>query len=432
MIESAPRRGKRRRNVSAWIAISLALAMAMVPPVHAKDATSTATGTKAAPADAAALARTACHAIASRVDAMPGSAPVLLRSYDDPRGQGAPTQPALRSAAFTYDNALAVMALLACGRQPQAERIGEALRLAAMNDTRLRDTYRAGVIAGDRPLPNGWWEGKPRRWVHAAQVYAGAYQDGTSCGNVAWTALALLALHQATGEMRWREAALHLADWVVANASDTRGAGGFNGGVEAYLLVPKKASWKSTEHNIDLAALFDWLARLDAPGDWSTQARHARDFVAAQWDAASGHFWMGTIADGVTPLRTPSALDVQLWAQLLPNAPQAWRRALHWVEHANAVQGGFDFTDARDGLWTEGTGQAALVYRWLGREPKTKPLFASIAQQASPGGFLYAAREPRITAIYSYYYHQPHLAATAWAILAALDRNPYVSAGQRR
>ena len=375
----------------------------------------------------AAIARTTCQAIASRVDALPGKAPLLLRSYDNRRGSGMPALAPLRSAAFTYDNALAVIALLACRRQPQAERIGEALRLAAMHDTRLRDAYRAGVVSGDQPLPNGWWDAQQRRWVDAARQYSGAYQDGTSSGNVAWTALALLALYRATGQARWRDAAVHLARWVVAHTTDTRGAGGFAGGIESFLLAPRKAMWKSTEHNIDLAALFGWLARIDARGgDWRAQAARARDFVAAQWDAASGHFWMGTTADGATPLRSPSALDVQLWAQLLPGAPKPWRRALAWIERTNAVPGGFAFTGARDGVWTEGTAQAALVYRWIGDAARAAPLFDSIAQQASTGGLLYATPKPRIRATYFYYYHQPCLAATAWAALAALKRNPYV------
>jgi hypothetical protein len=99
------------------------------------------------------------------------------------------------------------------------------------------------------------------------------------------------------------------------------------------------------------------------------------------------------------------------------------------VERANAVQGGFDFTDARDGLWTEGTAQAALAYRRLCRKSQANKLLVSIARQASPGGFLYATPQARITAAYSYYCHQPHLAATAWAVLAALDRSPYLPAG---
>ncbi|HEX8778033.1 MAG TPA: hypothetical protein VF738_07920, partial [Rhodanobacter sp.] len=308
-------------------------------------AATTARVASAAPGIAA-LERAGCDAIAARVDALPGNAPLLLRSYDSGRGQGAPALPPLHSAAFTYDNALAVIALLACGRRPQAERIGEALRRAAMHDTRLRDAYRAGAVEGDMPRPNGWRDTQRKRWVDAARQYAGAYQDGSSCGNVAWTALALLALHDATGDTRWRDAAVHLAGWVVAHASDARGAAGFLGGVESYLRVPRKASWKSTEHNIDLAAMFAWLARISAPGGgWSAQARRARDFVAMQWDAASGHFWAGTEGDGATPLRSPSALDVQLWAQLLPDAPPTWRRALDWVERAHAVKGGYAFTD---------------------------------------------------------------------------------------
>jgi len=387
----------------------------------------TTAGTASATPGIAALQRAGCDAIAARVDALPGNAPLLLRSYDSRRGQGAPALPPLHSAAFTYDNALAVIALLACGRRPQAERIGEALRQAAMHDTRLRDAYRAGIVAGDKPLPNGWRDAQQKRWVDAARQYPGAYQDGTSSGNVAWTALALLALHDTTGETRWRDAAVHLAGWVVALASDAHGAAGFPGGVESYLRVPRKASWKSTEHNIDLAAMFAWLARISAPGgDWSAQAQRARDFVAMQWDAASGHFWTGTEGDGATPLRSPSALDVQLWAQLLPDAPPTWRRALDWVARTHAVKGGYAFTDARDGMWTEGTAQAALVWRRIGDPARADALLASVAQQAAPGGFLYATPVPRIAALYAWYYRRPCLAATAWAVIAASNRNPYL------
>lgn len=407
---------------------SLLLAVSAAVPVHASRATTASppTDTASITPRSAALARAGCNAIASRVDALPGNAPLLLRSYDSRRGQGAPALPPLHSAAFTYDNALAVIALLACGKRPQAERVGEALRLAAMNDTRLRDAYRAGAVGGNRPSPNGWWDMQRKRWVDAAHQYPAAYQDGSSCGNIAWAALALLALHDATGEERWRDAAVHLADWVVIHASDTRGAPGFRGGVESFLLVPREATWKSTEHNLDLAAMFEWLSRISTPGgDWNAQATRALDFVARQWDAASGHFWTGTESDEATPLRSPSALDVQLWAQLLPDAPRTWRRALAWVERTHAVDGGFSFTDVRDGMWTEGTAQAALVYRQAGDEAKADALFASIARQASPGGFLYATPGPRITALYADYYHRPCLAATAWAVIAASNRNPY-------
>ena len=381
--------------------------------------------------DAKSVATTSCYALASRVDAISGNAPVFLRSYDHERGTGESDEPALRTAAFTYDNALAVIALLACDKPGQAARVGEALRLAAIGDARLRNTYRAGAVEA-QPLPNGWWDRKAGRW------FEDAYQDGTATGNVAWAALALLAMHDATSEVRWRDAAVKLANWIVANTSDMRGAGGFSGGTEGFDAAPRKISWKSTEHNIDLVALFAWLDRTDAKGEWKRYEQQARGFVDAQWDETTAHFWIGTLTDGHTPNRGVSGLDVQLWAQLLPDANKRWQRALAWVERKHGVAGGFDFNDDRDGLWTEGTAQAALVYRRLGRGSEAEKLFATIEQQVSAGGFLYATREPRITTGLAIgtdsisadfqYYRRPHLGATAWAALAALDRNPFVPA----
>jgi hypothetical protein len=114
--------------------------------------------------DAKSVATTSCNALASRVDATSGNAPVFLRSYDHERGTGESDEPALRTAAFTYDNALAVIALLACDKPGQAARVGEALRLAAIGDARLRNTYRAGAVEA-QPLPNGWWDRKAGRRV---------------------------------------------------------------------------------------------------------------------------------------------------------------------------------------------------------------------------------------------------------------------------
>jgi len=388
-----------------------------------------AAGTVHAATNAESIAMKSCVALATRVEEFPGNTPIFLRSYDHERGGGASNEPALRTAAFTYDNALAAIALLACGKREQATRIGEALRLAAMSDSRLRNAYRAGPVENGKPLPNGWWDARENRWVEDA------YQDGTATGNVAWAALALLALHDASGDARWLRTGAKLAGWIAANALDDRGNGGFSGGVEGFDAASKKILWKSTEHNIDIAALFIWLDRVDAKGEWTQHAWQARSFVDAQWDEASAHFWIGTLADGSSPNRGISGLDVQLWAQLLPDADKRWPRALAWVEQKHSVADGFDFNDDRDGLWTEGTAQAALVYRRLGREADADKLFATIAQQASPDGFFYATREPRITTGLAvgdstsadfYYYRRPHLGATAWAALAALNRNPFV------
>jgi hypothetical protein len=381
------------------------------------------------------VALQACAALATRVDAYPGSGPVFLRSYDDVPSSDKASEPALRTAAFTYDNALAVIALIACADRAQALRVGEALRLAATAHTRLRNAYRAGAVS-DKVLPNGWWDAKQNRWIEDAS------QDGTATGNVAWAALAMLALDDATGDTRWREAAQGLATWVVDNTKDSRGAGGFSGGVYGFDDKPQKVLWKATEHNIDLLAVFERLAGNRVADDWAKLAVVARHFLLAQWDSASGHFVIGTLPDGVTPNRGTSALDVQLWALLLPNAPHEWQRALNYAEREHHVSGGFDFNADRDGLWLEGTAQAALVYRLLGREHDAQELFATIAAQFSAGGLLYATREARITtglAISNdstsadfYYYRRPHVGATAWAALAARSWNPFVVRESRK
>ncbi|MBP2312169.1 hypothetical protein [Azospirillum soli] len=386
------------------------------------------------PAAASNLAAKTCGTLAARVAEIPGSGPVFLRSYDNSFGQGPTSEPALGNAAFTYDNALAAIALVACGEKPAALRIGEALLDAATLDRagtkgRLRNTYRAGAQK-QRPIPPmGWWDVVENRWLEDP------YQVGTATGNVAWAALALLTLGEATGETRFRDGAAEQARWVVEHTRDPRGPGGFNGGLQGFDNAPQPLTWKSTEHNTDLVALFSWLERSGAPGDWAGPGKAARSFLDTLWAAGGGHFPTGTAPDGVTVNHATSGLDAQLWPLLLRDAPETWRQALAYAERAHGVDGGFDFNDDRDGLWVEGTAQAALTYRAVGRPADADRLLAEVAKEISPGGYVWATRQPRITTGLAigpdsktddfYYYRRPHLGATAWAALAALGWNPF-------
>lgn len=371
------------------------------------------------------VARRSCAALKSRVDAVPGGAPLFLRSYDGANGAGEPQAQALKTAAFVYDEALAVIALVGCDAVPEAVRVGEALRMAATTDTRLRNVYRAGTV-GDKVLRNGWWDAAQNRWVEDG------YQAGTATGNVAWVGLALLALHDATHEAKWLDAARSLGRWVAVNEADARGAGGFRGGVIGFDESPQSLEWKSTEHALDLVALFDWLAAVDRGGeDWKKHAAGARTFVDAQWDDRNGHFMIGTGVDGVQPNLQSSALDVQLWSQLVPLAQSRWMRALAYAEREHGVDCGFDFNADRDGIWLEGTAQAALAYRVRGNRAAAGRRLRCVAREFSPSGYVYATRESRITtglAADAYYFRLPHLGATAWAALASTGRNPFGSA----
>jgi hypothetical protein len=366
-----------------------------------------------------------CAALRARVEATPGEGPVFLASYD-----GVDDSPALRGAAFTYDNALAAIALVACGDVAHARRIGDALLAAATADRagaagRLRNAYRAGPVTGV-PQPHGWWDAQGGHWAEDPM------QVGTATGNVAWAGLALLTLDQATGERRYAAAAGQLARWAETQTWD-RQAGGFTGGVHGDGAGTLRLGWKSTEHNVDLAALFSWLGRGD--GRWQAPARAAFAFVAAQWQPADGHFLTGTLPDGRTPNRATSGLDAQAWPPLLPNAPAEWARALAYLRRAHGVGIGYDFNDDRDGIWWEGTAQVALTLAATGDGAAATPILAALAGQFSPGGLLWATSVPRLTTGLALapdssdadfvYYRRPHLGATAWAVLAARRWNPF-------
>lgn len=377
------------------------------------------------------MAARTCAAIAARVDAIPGNGAVFLQSYDPT--PGTPDERALIGAAFVYDNSLAAIALTACGKPHQAARIGAALLAAGTADRsgetgRIRNAYRAGVQS-ERPLPPmGWWDDKSNRWLEDP------YQVGSAVGNLAWTGLALLTLYDANRDPAYRDGAARIAAWIVGHTRDDRGPGGFTGGVQGYDAEAKPLTWKSTEHNTDVAAFLARLSRAGG-GDRTEPAMAARRFVAAMWDPAAGRFRIGTTPDGTTPAEHPSGLDAQLWPLLLADPPADWKRAFAYAERAHGVAGGFDFNDDRDGLWTEGTAQAALVARALGRADEADRLLAVVARQASPGGFLWATARPSITTGLAIgpesttddflYYRRPHLAPTAWAALAALGWNPF-------
>jgi len=370
------------------------------------------------------------------------SAAALIVSYDVPPDRQT-REPGLWNVAFVYDNALAAIAFVACGRLPEARRIADAL-VAAINgdrsyqDGRIRNAYRAGAIASGAPALPGWWDPQLQRRLEDAQ------HVGTTTGNAAWAALALLTVSAAINESQYRNAAATVMGWVAKFSCDDGATGapafGFPGGFHGPEPDQVPLTWKSTEHNIDAFAAFAWLAARepqapDRAAGWQRCARVARDFVAAMFDERIGRFRLGTGADGRTPVDSGSGLDAQLWPILvLGDDEPAWQRALAWAEQHHGVPGGFDFNDDRDGLWVEGTAQAALVYKVLGMTQRADELLLEIANDVAPSGLLYASRIPVLTTGLALgpqstspdfvYQRLPHLGATAWAALAAVGWNP--------
>lgn len=367
----------------------------------------------------------ACATLSRSLDAGPAG-PVFLPSYPSV-GSGP-----LLGAAFLYDNAVAAIALVACGEPKKAARIGDAILLALdhdryWHDGRLRNGYLAGPVGSAPVKLAGWWDDKQNMWVEDR------YQVGSDSGNMAWAILALLALDQASGDHRYRDGAVRIADWVM-QARSRIAPGGFTGGTFSHEPVPVIERWKSTEHNTDLAAAFSSLARITGDRKWRTPARAAQKFVRAMWSAKCNCFAVGTIEDGKT--RNPYlALDAQIWPLLaLPGGAAKYDAAFVTAQNRLRDGAGFAYSEAKEGLWTEGTAQVALYLTLSGRKSEADSFMAAVEAMRAADGSYYAASTHELPTGFMLetdptqprqYFHIPHLAAVSWAAIASRRYNPF-------
>ncbi|MCW8309100.1 hypothetical protein AruPA_18875 [Acidiphilium sp. PA] len=362
-------------------------------------------------------------AMCRQLDALPPGA-ALLASYPDLVANAAFARfaPANDQAAYTYDNALAGLALLAGGHALHAARIADAFVLAQAHDPnysdgRLRNAYRAGPVAIPVALP-GWWDGAANHWAEDP------YQVGSETGPIAWAILLWTALRDAgVNSDRYDEAAGKAADWIVVNC---RAARGFSGGVFGFPPQQDRLSWVSTEQNTDCAVAFGRLRRRGA-------AAHAAGFVRAMRDPARGLF-----DAGLTPAGGRNALiaaDANLWPYLagLGDAGVI-APVLATLGWPRAHPAGIGFSAASQGIWTEGTAFAALALRRAGEAVRAGRFLATVRAEAAPDGAMFTTPAEQLAtglrvgpgadaAIFNYY-RVPALAPAAWAALAMLGVNP--------
>ncbi len=353
--------------------------------------------------------------------------PLFLPSY--PTAAEGP----LHSVAFLYDDAVATIALVGCGEAGRARRIGDAILAAldhdrAWHDGRLRNAYAAGSVTQFPVKLGGWWSKAQNRWLEDG------YQVGSDSGNMAWAMLALLALDHATQDHRYRDGAARIGAWVTGR-SDDRGAGGFTGGFSDWEPNPAALTWKSTEHNTDLAAAFTLLFRATGDRIWEDRAGHAARFVTAMWDDGCGCFAVGVTETGAVN-NNILALDAEIWPLIaLPGlAPAHAARVAATIDARLKAGAGYSYSDAALGFWTEGTAQAALFQTLLGHGPAAAALTNAVAAQHVPGGGYFAIADATLATGFAnasdpttqrFYYRLPHLAATGWAALAEKGFNPF-------
>ncbi|MER6129815.1 Tat pathway signal sequence domain protein [Streptomyces sp. NPDC001795] len=406
--------------------------------------------------------------LAAAMDAHPGYGDIrLAQSYADQAG--------LFSTAFTYDNALVILAhLAACTQDGRARAValGDALLYAQAHDPvyddgRLRQAYNVG--------PYTFYDGsrQPDGFVRAdGTVNVGAQFGftGTAVGDMAWAGIALSALALRTEDRRFLAGAVRIGTWIERTGRTDEPLGGYKFGVNG---ADEKLPFTSTEHNTDLVCLFGRLARLTGDRVWLERRARAAAFVKKMWERAGEFFYTGT-NDGVTVNRSPVPEDTQTWTHLALGAP-AYTRSLDWAATQLAVLDtadrrnttvpagqsyeGVTFSSAgllanedvpiaasqpkpdRNGVWFEGTAHLALALRERnapGDEAHARRLIGSIerAQDLLGGGQtiggrtlaersgVVAASSPLDTGFGFGYYPYRHAGATAWYLLAAARSNP--------
>ncbi|GAA1975036.1 hypothetical protein GCM10009718_08880 [Isoptericola halotolerans] len=394
--------------------------------------------------------------------------PRLAQSYADQLG--------LFSTAFVYDVALMICASLAGGRVERAKVLADGLVFAqehdpAHDDGRLRQAYNAG--------PYTFYDGNPQ--PYGLELPDGTANIGwqfgflgTAVGDMAWPGIALLHTYEATGDRRYRDAAVRIGEWILDNAWSTRPLGGFSFGVDGgNAPIPNG----STEHNVDCVAFFRQLDALAGGRRWRTAERHARQFVDRMWDHRGGYFYTGT-NDGEEINTDPLPLDPATWGWLALRENR-YGRAVDWVASDLAARdvggrglsqlpdgvsiSGVTFSSASltttasyegvpahpDAVWLEGTAQlaCALTDRGRGRHDqgradrllvelrRTQELLGAdqtVGGRALPARSGVVAATSLVDTGFGFGYFQvQHTGATAWYLMAAAGANPLQVGGLR-
>ena len=356
---------------------------------------------------------------------------LLLQSYES---AGIETDEyIINNVAYTYDNAMSLMALCYAGKLDRAKQIADALVFVVHNDRdhndgRIRNAYSSGNPCS---FPN-WYSKDGTQFarmpgfydIEAREWYEDRYTQETSVGNAAWLVLGLMEAYRSIGDVVYFETAQIIGDFILTFQSET---GGFTGGYEDWNSTP--ITYKSTEHNIDLISAFALLANASEGTkklEYQAASDYAKAFVLSMYDSELACFYTGTTLDGVTISKSVLPLDPNTWAVLaMPDFPDR-ERVMEFVESNMRLGEGYDFNDDRDGIWFEGTAQCAVVYHILGNNERSDAILSYLLENMAADGSITSADRDMVSTGFEWFYgKRTHIGATAWVAFAELGRNPF-------
>ena len=366
--------------------------------------------------------------------------PRLLKSYESNQAEN-PNDLYIQNAAFSYDNALAAMAFISEDNQSDAERILDAFVYAVENDRFQPDRIRNAYSYGDIHALPGWQSGaRLPGWydLEKREYYEDQYQVGTNVGNTSFVAMALLHYFNQYGGEKYLNTATTIMDWVLKNCTDqtvgfTAGYDGWPEGDGSHYYV---YTYKSTEHNIDAYAVFNELYAITSDERYREAADSALQFIVSMYDPEKGYFYTGTGEDGITPSKENVVLDAQVWTLLSLGIDQydPFSKALDTALEMKTSEGGYPFhaENTNGGWWPEGTAFTALALREIGKSTDAlSALDALMNIQLESGAFPAATVSNLSTGFNLFtgepwtYSENPHIAPTAWFIMAVNGFNPY-------
>lgn len=412
-----------------------------------------------------------------------GQTPRLVQSFADSQQLG--------STAFVYDNSLAILAFLERGNRDDVARalvLGDSFLYAQAYDPtyadgRVRQAYWVGPFTLSFSHNDSYFvraDGKVNL-VEAPWVF-----QGSSVSDMSWVGIALAHLYARTRLNRYLDGAIALGQWIVDNAFDTAGLGGYSFGVDA--MNKRLSQTKLTEHNVDVYGFFNnLLAPLTGDSNWTSRAQHALDFIERLWNPDVGFFYTGS-SDGTTidtdvvleevqsegylsllDDRYEDALDWSKTNLIATDTPQSLNSSLagnirlSGVTFSNVSRRATQRASASDQLpdpdavWLEGTAHMVAALRARRRPPrrdqatfygdqKTAAEYEGqvmLAQSelgrnqtinglAIPDGSGVVAGSSVLNSGTGFsYYPNVHLASTAWHLIAAAKGNPYYLRGRR-
>ena len=310
-------------------------------------------------------------------------------------------------------------------------------------DGRLRNAYVSGdpksdsgrSIVGKKVtvrLPGFWQDG---RWQ---EDY---YTVSTSSGNMAWVILALCKASEIAPEDNkeiYINGAKRAADFLLTLRADN---GGFSGGYEGWDENQVLATYKSTEHNIDIACAYRLLASVIEETDqvkaneYIEASEYAKQFVFSMYDSKLHCFYTGTADDGKTRSEGVVPLDANSLAILAFGNDLADKdKILEFIEKRISVDDGYDFSAGDgDGIWNEGTAQMALCYAGTGDQELYGSILSYLDSQTDEEGIMPAANRDGLSPGFLLggtgdiweFNNEESISATAWYSLAQMAVNPF-------